>query len=148
MVCGALALAPAMASQPAAAAGFFGLFGSEDRPPAPTATEGMLAKRIYLGDRQGVVDRLRLALAAARVRAENDAAALSEAGNLLRLTAYALKWEKPVFPLKGGDLTAVGATPGPKLGAVLKNLEAEWVASNFTLDRDTLLQRAAKALAE
>jgi translocation and assembly module TamA len=38
MVCGALALAPAMASQPAAAAGFFGLFGSEDRPPAPTAT--------------------------------------------------------------------------------------------------------------
>ena len=117
-------------------------------PPAPTATEGMLAKKIYLGDRQGVVDRLRLALAAARVRTENDTAALSEAGNLLRLTAYALKWEKPVFPLKGGDLTAVGATPGPKLGAVLKNLEAEWVASNFTLDRDTLLERAAKALAE
>ena len=117
-------------------------------PLESTATEGMLGKKIYLGDRQGVVDRLRLALAAARARADDDAAALSEAGNLLRLTAYALKWQKPVFPLKGGDLTAIGAAPGPKLGAVLKNLEAEWVASNFTLGRDALLERAAKALAD
>ncbi|TSE12936.1 CCA tRNA nucleotidyltransferase [Mesorhizobium intechi] len=112
----------------------------------PKTTEGELAKRLYRGDRQGFVDRLRLALAAARVRAVEDNNALLEAGGFSRLLAFALKWEKPVFPLKGADLTALGATPGPKLGEILKNLEAEWIEAGFAPDRGALLERAAKAL--
>ncbi|TPK91416.1 CCA tRNA nucleotidyltransferase [Mesorhizobium sp. B2-4-17] len=113
---------------------------------ASRTTEGELAKRLYRGDRQGFVDRLRLALASVRMRAAEDNDALLEAGGFSRLLAFALKWEKPVFPLKGADLTALGATPGPKLGEILKNLEAEWIDAGFALDRGALLERAAKAL--
>ncbi|TPN31772.1 CCA tRNA nucleotidyltransferase [Mesorhizobium sp. B2-3-3] len=113
---------------------------------ASRTTEGELAKRLYRGDRQGFVDRLRLALASVRMRAAEDNDALLEAGGFSRLLAFALKWEKPLFPLKGADLTALGATPGPKLGEILKNLEAEWIEAGFALDRGELLDRAAKAL--
>ncbi|TPI32142.1 CCA tRNA nucleotidyltransferase [Mesorhizobium sp. B3-2-1] len=112
----------------------------------PKTTEGELAKKLYRGHRQGFVDRLRLSLAAARVRAVEDNDALLQAGGFSRLLAFALKWEKPVFPLKGADLTALGATPGPKLGEILKNLEAEWIDAGFAPDRDALMKRAAEAL--
>ena len=112
----------------------------------PKTTEGELAKKLYRGDRQGFVDRLRLSLASARARAVEETDALLEAGGFSRLLAFAVKWEKPVFPLKGADLTAIGATPGPKLGEVLKNLEAEWIEAGFAPDRDALIKRAAEAL--
>ncbi|ADV11284.1 CCA tRNA nucleotidyltransferase [Mesorhizobium ciceri] len=112
----------------------------------PKTTEGELAKRLYRGDRQGFVDRLRLSLAAARMRAVEDNEALLEAGGFSRLLGFATKWEKPLFPLKGADLTVLGATPGPKLGEILRNLEAEWVEAGFAPDRDALLKRAAEAL--
>jgi poly(A) polymerase len=112
----------------------------------PKTTEGELAKRLYRGDRQGFIDRLRLSLAGARARAVEDTDALLEAGGFSRLLAYAVKWQKPEFPLKGADLTALGASPGPKLGEILKNLETEWIEAGFAPDRGALLERAAKAL--
>jgi poly(A) polymerase len=112
----------------------------------PKTSEGELAKKLYLGDREGFVDRLRLSLASARARAVEDNDALLEAGGFSRLLAFAAKWEKPLFPLKGADLTKLGASPGPKLGAVLKNLEREWIEAGFAPDRGTLLERAVKAL--
>ncbi|TIO07000.1 CCA tRNA nucleotidyltransferase [Mesorhizobium sp.] len=115
-------------------------------PVEPKTTEAELAKRLYRGDYQGLVDRLRLSLASARARAVEDNDALLEAGGFSRLLAFAGRWKKPDFPLKGADLTTLGASPGPKLGAILKNLENEWVESGFALDRGALLKRAAKAL--
>ncbi|SIT56803.1 Polynucleotide adenylyltransferase region [Mesorhizobium prunaredense] len=115
-------------------------------PVEPKTTEAELAKRLYRGDRQGLVDRLRLSLASARARAVEDNDALLEAGGFSRLLAFAGKWKKPDFPLKGADLTRLGASPGPKLGATLKNLENEWIESGFALDRGALLKRAAEAL--
>ncbi|CAN7380812.1 CCA tRNA nucleotidyltransferase [Mesorhizobium sp. LjRoot246] len=112
----------------------------------PKTTEGELAKRLYRGDRQGFVDRLRLSLAGARARAVEDTGALLEAGGFSRLLAFAVKWEKPLFPLKGADLTVLGATPGPKLGEILRNLEVEWIEAGFAPDRDALVKRAAEAL--
>ncbi|ANT53183.1 CCA tRNA nucleotidyltransferase [Mesorhizobium amorphae] len=112
----------------------------------PKTTEGELAKKLYRGDRQGFVDRLRLALASARARAVEDNAALLDAGGFSRLLGFALKWQRPDFPVKGADLTELGAAPGPKLGAILKNLEREWIESGFALDRGALLERAAEAL--
>jgi poly(A) polymerase len=112
----------------------------------PKTSESELAKKLYAGDRHGFADRLRLSLASARARAVEDNDALVQAGGFSRLLAFALRWEKPVFPVKGADLTALGATPGPKLGAILKNLEKEWISSGFALERDALLERAAKAL--
>ncbi|MDG4852714.1 MULTISPECIES: CCA tRNA nucleotidyltransferase [unclassified Mesorhizobium] len=115
-------------------------------PPEPKTAETELSKRLYFGDRQGFVDRLRLALAAARTGAIEDDQAMMEAGGFSRLLGFALKWQKPSFPIKGTDLTELGAAPGPKLGATLKNLEREWVDSAFAMDRGALLKRAAQAL--
>ncbi|RWB82760.1 MAG: CCA tRNA nucleotidyltransferase, partial [Mesorhizobium sp.] len=114
--------------------------------PDSRTTETELAKKLYFGDPGGFIDRLRLALASARSRAVEDNQAMMEAGGLSRQLAFARKWARPVFPVKGADLTALGASPGPKLGATLKNLEKEWVESGFALGRDALLERAAQAL--
>ncbi|CDX15983.1 Polynucleotide adenylyltransferase region [Mesorhizobium sp. ORS 3324] len=115
-------------------------------PTDSRATETEFSKKLYFGNRGGFLDRLRLALAAARGRAVVDNQAMMEAGGYSRLLNFALKWERPVFPIKGADLTELGASPGPKLGATLKNLEREWVDSGFTMDRGALLKRAARAL--
>ncbi|MCA0920299.1 CCA tRNA nucleotidyltransferase [Pseudooceanicola nanhaiensis] len=48
-----------------------------------------------------------------------------------------------VFPLKAADL--MPAYGGPALGRMLKQLEAAWIASGFTLDRAALLTRADEA---
>jgi poly(A) polymerase len=42
------------------------------------------------------------------------------------------------FPVRAADL--MPALRGPALGARLKALEARWIASDFALDRDALLQ--------
>ena len=114
--------------------------------PDAKATETELAKKLYYGDRDGYLDRIRLALAAARTRAVEDNQAMMEAGGFSRLLNFTLKWQNPTFPIKGSDLTDLGASPGPKLGATLKNLEKEWVESSFTLERGALMERAAQAL--
>ena len=112
--------------------------------PVPHATsEAALAKIAYAGDRQAVEDRLRLGLASARERAEQDSGALAEAGGYLRLLRFLDGWERPVFPVKGGDLAALGLPAGPKMGSLLAKLEAEWAEGGFRLGRDALLARAA-----
>ncbi|MGB3834292.1 MAG: CCA tRNA nucleotidyltransferase [Mesorhizobium sp.] len=109
----------------------------------PETAEGALARMLYLGDPQGVTDRLRLALAAARGRAAQSDGALVEAGGFFRQLAYAGKWQRPVFPVKGADLAALGIAQGPKLGALLRRIEEEWMETGFTLGREALLARAA-----
>jgi poly(A) polymerase len=116
---------------------------AEQPPLVATATESALAKVLYEGNRQAIVDRLRLSLATARGKATSDDGAMLEAGGLSRLLKFAEKWEKPEFPVKGRDLATAGIRPGPKMGETLKKLEAEWIASGFRLDRDALLARAA-----
>lgn len=115
--------------------------------PTPAADTGDLAlrKRLYSGDVRGIADRLALSLALARAKAVADDAALKEAAGFSRLLKIARDWEKPVFPIKGSDLLALGVPAGPELGEALRNLEREWVESGFVLDRTVLLDKA-KAL--
>lgn len=40
-------------------------------------------------------------------------------------------WKKPAFPLKGGDLVAMGLRPGPQVAAALQTIESDWVAADF-----------------
>jgi poly(A) polymerase len=49
------------------------------------------------------------------------------------------RWQPPSFPLRGEDLIAAGIERGPKLGALLRQLEEAWISSDFTLDRAGLL---------
>ncbi len=57
-------------------------------------------------------------------------------------TANALMaWVPPVFPLKGRDIIAYGVPAGPKISALMKQLEKAWIAADFTLDGEALLSR-------
>ena len=51
-------------------------------------------------------------------------------------------WEAPVFPLRGADLVEIGTAKGPKIGELLRQLEAEWIAGGFVASREELLSRA------
>lgn len=113
-------------------------------PVAHSASEAALAKIAYRGDRQAVDDRLRLGLASARARAEQESAALAEAGGYLRLLRFLDGWEKPVFPVRGSDLAGLGMNAGPGMGRMLTALETEWVDGGFRASRDALIARAAE----
>ena len=43
--------------------------------------------------------------------------------------------ERPVFPLQGRDLRAAGMQPGPRVGAMLRELRAWWMAGGCTADK-------------
>ena len=114
----------------------------------PETSDDALRRALYYGESQSVEDRLKLAWASARGRAETDDATLAEAGNYVRLSRVLNGWTKPAFPISGDDLIALGSKPGKSLGDVLRKLEAEWVDTGFKPQRDALLKRAASLVAE
>ncbi len=117
-------------------------------PVGASTSDAALARLAYAGDRQALEDRLRLALAAARAKVGQETVVLAEAGGYLRLLRFLDRWEKPVFPLKGGDLVALGMAAGPEMGAALAKLEAGWAAGGFREDRGALLARAARLVGD
>lgn len=97
-----------------------------------------LDRMLYRNGKEGLIARLKLALASARNGVPSD---LEKVGRLSRLLKRAESFEKPSFPLGGADALAAGIPAGPKVGAVLKTLEEEWVEKNFAIDRAKLLAR-------
>lgn len=110
-------------------------------PPRADMSERDFARLLYRSDITGMSDRLRLALAAARAEAIHDDAAMMRAGNYSRLLGVLEQWQKPQFPLTGGDLIAAGVEKGPDTGRAQRALEELWVDSNFSMTRDALLER-------
>ncbi|MGE0500148.1 MAG: CCA tRNA nucleotidyltransferase [Rhizobiaceae bacterium] len=106
--------------------------------PAPKADtpEDALRRLLYRGKPQGIADRLSHALAKARDTDERAAVAFAHQLGVART------WSKPRFPVSGRDLASLGVAAGPEMGALLKTLEDAWVESDFTLDRDALIERA------
>jgi poly(A) polymerase len=51
-------------------------------------------------------------------------------------------WQPPKFPLNGNDLIQHGLAQGPGIGAILRQLEDHWIASDFKLDKQQLLEMA------
>jgi poly(A) polymerase len=41
------------------------------------------------------------------------------------------RWQPPRFPLGGDDIVALGVSPGPRVGELLRALETWWIAGNF-----------------
>lgn len=56
-----------------------------------------------------------------------------------RLVAAAKRWRKTVFPLSGGDVTALGMAPGPEIGRLLAALESWWEEGDFRASRRACL---------
>lgn len=110
----------------------------------PEVTDAVFARELYRHGQAGLQRRLRLALSSARAQAVNDDAALMKAGRISNLLAQAERFERPRFPLTGGDLLKAGIAAGPKVGALLETLENQWVEMNFSLSRDKLLERLEK----
>jgi poly(A) polymerase len=100
--------------------------------PAADIGTAALRRLLYAGAAGGYRDRLRLASTSGR-----DAQAYRA------MSIEAESWTAPSMPVSGSDLKALGLLEGPRLGAVLRELERLWVESDFTLDRGTLLERAA-----
>jgi tRNA nucleotidyltransferase/poly(A) polymerase len=107
----------------------------------PELSEQALKKTIYRGSKQAVLDRIRLAYAAARADAVGSDDAMIRAGGFARLLDATEHYDAPVFPVTGSDLLALGIEKGPGLGETLRSLETFWIDSGFSLDRATLLDK-------
>lgn len=104
------------------------------RQPLLTEETGELALRAALYRLGGRAYGDRILLAWARVGGEPSSAPWR--GRL----GLPERWHVPVFMLKGEDLLAAGLEKGPALGGTLRKLEEAWIASDFSLSREALLQ--------
>ena len=57
------------------------------------------------------------------------------------LMALSDSFQRPVFPLGGEDVAQAGVPKGPKVGKVLREVEAWWVDADFTSDRLSIIER-------
>lgn len=109
--------------------------------PDATMAETALDRLLYRQGKDGVVMRLKLALAAARADVSAGEEAMRKVAQLSTLNNRANAFVKPAFPLTGADVLAEGVAAGPRVGEVLSALEDKWVEVNFSLDRAALTAR-------
>lgn len=58
---------------------------------------------------------------------------------LANLLALADNWAPLPFPLSGYDVTALGVSPGPRIGALLEAVERWWEEGDFAANREACL---------
>lgn len=63
------------------------------------------------------------------------------------LLALSQGWERPHLPLTGDEVAAAGVPPGPKVGAVMREVEAWWIDADFPDDKLSIVERL-KAVAQ
>lgn len=63
------------------------------------------------------------------------------------LVAHAHIWQRPKLPLNGDDVIKAGVPAGPKIGDVMREIEAWWIDADFPDDRLALIERL-KAVAQ
>jgi poly(A) polymerase len=54
------------------------------------------------------------------------------------------RWQPPRFPLGGGDVMALGVAAGPRVGELLRAVEAWWIAGDFAADEAALRNELQK----
>ena len=97
-----------------------------------------LRRALHILGASVVQDRLRIAWA----RDPRGAAA----DDWRRLLAEAEAWSPRSLGVSGADVVAAGAAPGPRVGEVLRELEAWWMDEDFPSDRAVLQDRLAAIL--
>ena len=58
------------------------------------------------------------------------------------------RWQAPRFPIGGADVMALGVPAGPRVGELLRTLEAWWIAGDFTANEAALQAKLEKLLVE
>ncbi|WP_117193649.1 CCA tRNA nucleotidyltransferase [Rhizobium terrae] len=109
--------------------------------PPDEVTDVGFDRLLYRHGADGLVMRLKLALATARSGVETDPASMRKAARLSVLLKRAEGYAKPVFPLSGADIVAAGVPAGKRVGEIVKTLEDFWVERNFSPDRAALTAR-------
>ena len=52
------------------------------------------------------------------------------------------KIKVPIFPIKANDLLDLGLKEGPIIGEIFKEIEQDWINSNFELNKEELLLKS------
>ena len=107
---------------------------ARSQAPSHDINKDELAKHLYRGSQQGMIDAMRLEVVHLQNRDDETGSA-----NMAKLVDFALTWQKPIFPVKGQDLLDAGMTPGKAVGERLAELETQWVESGFEIGREELL---------
>lgn len=63
------------------------------------------------------------------------------------LLAHAAMWKRPKLDLSGDEVLAAGVPPGPKVGEVMREVEAWWIDADFPDDKLSVIERL-KAVAQ
>jgi poly(A) polymerase len=100
---------------------------------APDAPES--AARVCLYAEGEAAYRHRVLIAWTRSGAGPDSAAWRDRFTLPE------RWQPPRFPLGGADVMALGVPAGPRIGELLRTLEAWWIAADFMPDEAALRAR-------
>lgn len=101
---------------------------------APDIKGSTFYKFLYESDPQAARDRLHLAMASARARSDTKAES-----RLLKRLKWQSEWQRPEFPVTGGDLVDQGMAPGPAISQALADLEERWKQSGFKMTRAELI---------
>jgi poly(A) polymerase len=102
------------------------------RTPVIDPTEPESAARACLYAEGAAVYRDRVLLAWAR------SGAAAEDRDWRNRYALPERWQPPRFPLGGEDVMALGVSAGPRVGKLLRDVEAWWITSDFAADERSL----------
>lgn len=94
-----------------------------------SSSDAHLAKEIYQSGKPMVVDNLLCFAAETNFNFDK----------LQQKLNFVKSYEIPALPIKGADLFAKGYEAGPKMGQKIKQLEQQWLASDFSLSKSQLL---------
>jgi poly(A) polymerase len=106
-------------------------WSDDDTPINPEMNERERMIAIYKSGKRTALDRVRL-----RAAGEPDTI---RSARWMILADLAMGWVPPEFPITGKDLKMAGVEPGPRMGKVMKMLEALWIRSGFSADKEKLL---------
>lgn len=109
-------------------------------PPAENGqgVDRTLLRALYRCDHATVCDLALLAWAAERAAAGRLPPQRNQAWMTLLDRAAALP--RPIFPLKGRDVLALGIPPGPRVGELLGRVEAWWEQGGYLASRAACLE--------
>jgi poly(A) polymerase len=112
--------------------------------------ERLRALAVLPGALRGKCDRLLLRKILFEYGAENVRDGLlllsadESAFDLKAALAIVEKWESPVLPIQGEDLLRLGIPEGPRVGEILRAVEAWWIAKDFRPDKAACLAEAKR----
>lgn len=111
-------------------------------PPVEVGVLDTRSERIQALYRVGANTYLDLVMLAA---SRNDDFPSPE--DLIPAFEAAAEWQSTAFPLKGRDLIALGVPPGPRVGALLQQMESWWLEADCVPDHVACLCEARQRLA-